>query len=104
MPTRCGRIMQFERLMGCTTEDLLRWLPDALGDYYGDCSVEIDGKIWLQSAHAKVRMTGFTRDDRQISLLRIPQLDLQLCFFNLTIDQVQVILERFDLYTRRGGG
>jgi hypothetical protein len=49
-------------------------------------------------------VVGFTKSDRQIALLRIPQLQLQLKFINLADHQVQVLLERFDLYTRRGGG
>ena len=49
-------------------------------------------------------MIASTRNDRQIALLRIPQLQLQLKFINLADHQIQALLERFDLYTRRGGG
>ena len=96
--------MQFERLMGCTTEDLLRWLPDALGNYYSRCSLEIDGLKVIHTPDPLIEMVGFTKSDRQIALLRIPQLQLQLKFINLADHQIQALLERFDLYTRRGGG
>ena len=51
-----------------------------------------------------IQMIASTRNDRQIALLRIPQLQLQLKFINLADHQIQALLERFDLYTRRGGG
>ena len=96
--------MHFERLMGCTAHDLQRWLPDALGSYYPQCSLEIDGLNVIHTPNPLIQMVGITKTDRQIALLRIPQLQLHLKFFNLADHQVQVLLERFDLYTRRGGG
>ncbi len=96
--------MQFERLMGCTAHDLQRWLPDALGSYYPRCSLEIDGITLIHVENPLIQMIGFTKNDRQIALLRIPQLQLQLKFTGLVDHQIQALLERFDLYTRRGGG
>jgi hypothetical protein len=96
--------MQLERLMGCTAHDLQRWLPDALGSYYSRCSLEIDGINIISTEDPIVQMVGVTKSDRQIALLRIPQLLLQLEFTDLTDHQIQELLERFDLYTRRGGG
>jgi hypothetical protein len=96
--------MHFERLMGCTAHDLQRWLPEALGSYYPLCSLEIDGIRIIHTENPFIQMVGFTKSDRQIALLRIPQLLLQLKFINLTEHQIQALLERFDLYTRRGGG
>jgi len=96
--------MRFERLMGCTAHDLQRWLPDALGSYYSRCSLEIDGITMIHAENPLIQMVGFTKNDRQIALLRIPQLQLQLKFTDLADHQIQALLERFDLYTRRGGG
>jgi hypothetical protein len=96
--------MRFERLMGCTAHDLQRWLPEALGSYYPRCTLEIDGITIIQVEDPLIQMVGLTKSDRQIALLRIPQLLLQLKFINLTDHQIQALLERFDLYTRRGGG
>lgn len=96
--------MQFERLMGCTAHDLQRWLPEALGSYYPRCSLEIDGITIIHHKDPMIQLVGLTRNDRQIALLRIPQLHLQLKLIHLTDHQMQALLERFDLYTRRGGG
>ena len=35
--------MVFKRLMGCSVEDLIRWLPEALGSYYEHSTLDIDG-------------------------------------------------------------
>ncbi len=96
--------MQFERLMGCTAHDLQRWLPDALGIYYPRCSLNIDGIKVIHADEPLIQMVGVTKSDRQIALLQIPQLLLQLKFNNLADQQIQALLKRFDLYTRRGGG
>lgn len=90
--------------MGCTAHDLQRWLPEALESYYLRCSLEIDGITIIHVEDPLIQIVGFTKNDRQIALLRIPQLQLQLKFINLTDHQIQALVERFDLYTRRGGG
>ena len=51
-----------------------------------------------------MRLIGKTKPDHQVSLLRIPQLELSIEISNLAHDDAPSIIHRFDLYTQRGGG
>jgi hypothetical protein len=98
-------MLQFERKMGCTTADLLRWLPQALGDLYGHTNLVIDGKVFLSVENPQLQIDGFVQSARKIALLEIPVLELKLRFSSgWTNAGCQAALNRFDLYTRRGGG
>ena len=96
---------QFKREMGCSVNDLLRWLPQALGDLHEYADVVLDGHQTLETDNALIRITGSSRPSRQIALLQIPILDIDLFFAKtLSASQIEDALKRFDLYTRRGGG
>ena len=96
--------MVFKRLMGCSVEDLIRWLPEALSPYYEHSMLDIDGLLYRDSPNPLIRLIGKTKPDHQVSLLRIPQLELSIEISNLTHEDATRIILRFDLYTRRGGG
>ena len=96
--------MVFKRLMGCNVEDLIRWLPEALSSYYEHSMLDIDGLLYRDSPNPLIRLIGKTKPDHQVSLLRIPQLELSIEISNLTHEDATRIILRFDLYTRRGGG
>ncbi len=96
---------QFAREMGCTPEDLVRWLPQALGDLYPNSTLVIDGHILLRTQNPQLQIEGSSKPSRKIALLHIPVLDLRLKFAeNWTAIECETALKRFDLYTRRGGG
>ncbi|WP_281776846.1 hypothetical protein [Polynucleobacter sp. KF022] len=96
---------QIKREMGCSIEDLTRWLPQALGELYSSASLDLNGKVLLQAQNPLVEISGFSRPSRKIALLNIPVLELKLVFAqSLSPSQVEQALNRFDLYTRRGGG
>ena len=98
-------MIQIKREMGCTPEDLVRWLPMALGNLLPSARFELDGKTLLPAANPLVVISGISKPRRTIALLKIPVLDLNLTFANtLTKSQCEEALNRFDLYTRRGGG
>jgi len=96
--------MVFKRLMGCSVEDLIRWLPEALSSYYEHSMLDIDGLLYRDSPNPLIRLIGKTKPDHQVSLLRIPQLELSIEMSDLTHEDATRIILRFDLYTRRGGG
>jgi hypothetical protein len=96
--------MVFKRLMGCNVEDLIRWLPEALGSYYEHSTLDVDGLLYRDTPNPLIRIIGKTKPDHQVSLLRIPQLELSIELSDLMHDEVTTIIQRFDLYTRRGGG
>lgn len=100
-----SEIFVVRREMGCTPEDLLRWLPEALGDLYPQTSLMVDDQKLLARESARILMQGATLKSRKIALLRIPVLELGITFdASFSAEQIESILDRFDLYTRRGGG
>jgi hypothetical protein len=44
---------QYLREMGCTPEELIRWLPQALGSLYPQTSLVIDGDVLLSAANTR---------------------------------------------------
>lgn len=91
--------------MGCTPADLVRWMPQALGELYPLTSLVIDGQSSLNPTEPLLEINGLTMPSRKIALLEIPILSLKLTFAeSFTIAQCEAVLGRFDLYTRRGGG
>ncbi|QWE22817.1 hypothetical protein FD975_00960 [Polynucleobacter sp. AP-Jannik-300A-C4] len=100
-----GAVFEVKRVMGCTPEDLVRWLPEALSDLYQQTSLVIDDRELLLGTHSRITMCGTTLKSRKIALLSIPVLELVITFDAFfSAEQIQAILDRFDLYTRRGGG
>lgn len=96
---------QFERRMGCTSADLVRWLPQALGNLYPSTTLQIDGRVLKEADHPQLQIFGTSQPVRKIALLEIPVLHLRLEFSEGgTRDDCEAALKRFDLYTRRGGG
>jgi len=96
---------QIKREMGCSIEDLLRWLPQALGDLYSEACVELDGQVLLLAKNPLIKISGLSRPSRKIALLHIPILEINLTFSqSLSTIELEEALKRFDLYTRRGGG
>jgi hypothetical protein len=98
-------MMQLERLMGCTAEDLIRWLPNALGIFYKSTSLKVDEQIILFNEDSQIKIIGITQVNNTIASLSIPQLHLIINFDKkLEKNKILSIMQRFDLYTRRGGG
>ena len=98
-------MLQFERKMGCTTADLLRWLPEALGELYPHTSLFVDGQLLRDVHNPRLQIFGSSQPKRKIALLEIPVLEVKLLFSSSwTKSDCEAVLNRFDLYTRRGGG
>ena len=91
--------------MGCTTADLLRWLPQALGDLYSQTNLVIDGQLLKEASNPLLEIMGSSQPLRKIALLQIPVLEVRLRFSgDWNQSECDAVLKRFDLYTRRGGG
>jgi hypothetical protein len=90
-----------EREMGCTREDLLRWLPGATAH----APRRAEGEALVLSVGAgEVRLTAATRAPRRIGLVELPVLAVRFEFRGLDAPAREAFLARFDLWTRRGGG
>lgn len=91
--------------MGCSSEDLIRWLPLAMGSYYSFTNLMIDGLSIYVCPEPIVEIIAVTKPPRKIALLNIPVMDISFSFSQeLTISERDELMKRFDLYTRRGGG
>jgi len=98
-------MQHIKREMGCSVDDLLRWLPLAMGDFYPHTSLTIDGNTLISKANPLLEISGSIKPVRTIALLEIPVLELHLRFAEpLSAFECQEAIRRFDLYTRRGGG
>lgn len=98
-------VFEVRREMGCTPEDLLRWLPEALGSLYSETSLTLDHQRLLIGEPPRIRMEGTSLKSRKIALMMIPVLELGITFdASFSAGQIESIMARFDLYTRRGGG
>lgn len=92
---------RFEREMGCTEAEWLRWLPDAIGRH-----------AWtLHAQAAEVRIGDGTlalswtvAEPRVIALMRMPRLLVSFRFAGLDAARRHAFMKRFDLYMQRGGG
>ncbi len=90
-----------EREMGCTREDLLRWLPEATGG--APARVEGDAVV-LSVAGGEVRIATRVLPPRRMGPVVLPALAVSFRFEGLDAAAREAFLARFDLYTRRGGG
>ncbi|MGI9133033.1 MAG: hypothetical protein ACR2I0_03685 [Rhodoferax sp.] len=92
---------RFEREMGCTEEDWLRLLPQAIGAHHWklqthSAGVRIgDGALGLQWEVGAARV---------IALVRMPRLLVRFRFAGLDDAERYAFMKRFDLYMQRGGG
>ncbi len=94
------------RNMGCTKQDLLRWLPNALGDLYVLTDIEIDQEKFQEIKDAAMKLCATSSESHQIALLVIPTIKVQFLFSQskIGLSKINEVMDRFDLYTRRGGG
>lgn len=91
----------FEREMGCTAAELRGWLPAACGEAplrWRDGGADVAlGPGWLH-------LDWQPLSPRRIALLVLPRLRVCFAFVDVADDERRRWLQRFDLYTRRGGG
>jgi hypothetical protein len=92
---------QFERDMGCTVADWLRWLPAALGEH--PCNMS-DGAARVQLADGALQLNWRVEAPLRIALVRMPRLHVAFIFTGLDDVARHSFMTRFDLYLQRGGG
>jgi hypothetical protein len=92
--------------MGCTPQEWLRWLPQAIGSH----SWQQSGDAVLIQLHAHGVMLGELQIQwseaapRRIALIHLPRLLVHFSFTGLDASQRYQFMRRFDLYMQRGGG
>lgn len=106
---------RFEREMGCSEADWLRWLPEAIGDHPWSLSGRTASVHLGQpcghhgNGQARVASTGLTLawqslPPLSIALLTLPRLRVSFWFEGVGEAGRQRFMRRFDLYLQRGGG
>lgn len=91
----------FEREMGCTEADWLRWLPAAIGAREWRCE---PGSAAVKIGEGELHLRWHTGEPRTIALVRLPRLHVSFRFDGLGAPERRAFMERFDLYLQRGGG
>ena len=98
---RAGWPEAFERELGCTEADWLRWLPAAIGarEWRSEPGLATV-KIGAGALHLRWR----AGEPRTIALVRLPRLHVDFRFDHVPAGERIAFMERFDLYLQRGGG
>lgn len=91
----------FEREMGCTEADWLRWLPPAIGAREWRSE---PGLATVKLEAGELHLAWRAGEPRTISLVRLPRLHVSFRFEGVAAPERRAFMERFDLYLQRGGG
>jgi len=91
----------FEREMGCSEAEWLRWLPAAIGDREWQCA---PGRATISIDAGALTLAWHAGEPRVIALMRFPRLHVSFRFEGTDPPQRRAFMERFDLYLQRGGG
>lgn len=92
---------RFEREMGCTEAEWLRWLPNALGDHHWKRQ---DTTVGVRIGDGALGLKWQVLEPRAIGLAKIPRLLVNFRFAGVDDSARQEFMKRFDLYMQRGGG
>ena len=94
---------QYQRLMGCTIDELISWLPAASNYKPFNINQQLSNQIDFPEDGIKIVATQ--QKSRQIALLVIPVLSVVFSF-DQKWDKLssEKFMKRFDMYTQRGGG
>jgi hypothetical protein len=87
--------------MGCTREELARWLPGATG---GAPARVQAGEVVVAVGGGEVRIAAEPRPPRRIAGLALPVLAVTFTFRGVDEPARRAFLARFDAWTQRGGG
>ena len=94
---------QFERVMGCTSADLLSWLPGALPT--ASLTVDAGGSTCTAKLiEGSLQISWFPLPATRLGMLVIPRLNVHFEYAELSQEQRHTVQKRFDLGTQRGGG
>ena len=92
---------RFEREMGCTEAEWLRWLPQAVGDHFWKTQDQTAG---VRIGDGALGLKWQVLEPRVIGLARFPRLLVNFRFGGVDEATRQVFMKRFDLFMHRGGG
>ena len=91
----------FEREMGCSAEELCRWLP---GGARGRAIAWRAGGADIALESGSVSIEWRTLPARRLGLITLPRLQVRFEARGVDDDAWQRFMRHFDLHTQRGGG
>ncbi len=92
---------RFEREMGCTETEWLRWLPNAIGDLHWKHQAQTIG---VRIGDGALGLKWQVGEPRVLGLAHLPRLYVQFRFAGVDEAARYTFMKRFDLYMQRGGG
>ena len=92
---------RFEREMGCTEADWLRWLPDAIGEHHWKRQ---ERTVGVRIGDGALGLKWQVGEPRVIAQVQMPRLVVSFRFAGVDEAARYTFMKRFDLYMQRGGG
>jgi hypothetical protein len=92
---------RFERDMGCTEADWLRWLPDAIGEHHWKRQ---ERTVGVRIGDGALGLKWEVSEPRIIAHVQMPRLIVNFRFAGVDETARYTFMKRFDLYMQRGGG
>jgi hypothetical protein len=92
---------QFERDMACSEAEWLQALPAAIGAHAYALQA---GSTRVTLGSGTLQLQWQVQAPRQIALIRLPRLRVRFDFRHVPEAERHAFMQRFDLYTQRGGG
>jgi hypothetical protein len=91
----------FERDMACTGAEWCAWLPAAIGTHHYELR---ESAAQVQIGGGVLQLAWQVQPPRVIALVRLPRLLVRFAFQDVAEAERLAFMQRFDLYTQRGGG
>lgn len=95
-----GVSQRFEREMGCSEAEWLRWLPGAVGRAVTIAAPSVEVAL----GEGRLVIAWSALPPRQLGLVCLPRLLVSLRFEHVEPARRETFMRRFDLHTHRGGG
>ena len=92
----------FTREYGCTQDEWLRWMPDAV---HGHAWTRPQaGRLQVSIGNGVLAVAWEVLPPRTIALIRLPRMAVRFEFQGVTPAERTAFMKRFDLHLQRGGG
>ena len=92
----------FEREYGCTEQEWLRWMPEAVHGH--PWAQPEEGRLGVAIGQGALVIDWQVLTPRVIALIRLPRMAVRFRFQGVEASARNVFMKRFDLHLQRGGG
>ena len=92
----------FSREYGCTQDEWLRWMPEAVHGHAWS-QPQTDGLV-VEIGSGTLSLYWNVLPPRAIALIRLPRMTVHFRFSGVSEDERKAFMKRFDLHLQRGGG